>query len=65
MSEHSKYRFYCRHSDLRLEAAISYYFSDGGHSAEKLDGFVTELGFELGQPIKPLESCVGAGVRSG
>ena len=55
------YWFCCRHPHLTLEAAISYYFSDGAHSAEKLDGIVTELGFERGQPIKLLEFASGYG----
>ena len=55
------YWFCCRHPHLTLEAAISYYFSDGARSAEKLDGIVTELGFERGQPIKLLEFASGYG----
>ncbi len=55
------YWFCCRHPHLTLEAAISYYFSDGARSAEKLDGLVTELGFERGQPIKLLEFASGYG----
>jgi len=55
------YWFCCRHPHQTLEAAISYYFSDGARSAEKLDGIVTELGFARGQPIKLLEFASGYG----
>jgi len=55
------YWFCCKHPRHTLESAISYYFSDGAHSAEKLDGIVRELGFERGQPIKLLEFASGYG----
>jgi len=55
------YWFCCRHPQQTLESAISYYFSDGANSAEKLDGIVTELGFEPGQAIELLEFASGYG----
>ena len=55
------YWFCCKNPHLTLEAAISYYFSDGARSADKLNGLVTELGFERGQPIKLLEFASGYG----
>jgi len=55
------YWYCCRHPHRTLEDAISYYFSDGARSAAKLDGLVTELGFEPGQPINLLEFASGYG----
>ncbi len=55
------YWFICRHPNLTLPAATSYYFSDGASSARKLDEIVSELGYPADGPVKLLEFASGYG----
>ena len=55
------YWFCCTHHTFTLEAAINYYFWDGGRTAGKLAKVVSGLDFDPLQTIKLLEFASGYG----
>jgi hypothetical protein len=58
------YFWCCTHPSFTLEAAINYYFWDGGRSADKLAKVIAGLDFEQDRRVKLLEFASGYGCVS-